>query len=360
MLKKIRYGSVILGLLLTPLAHAVNCNSNSAGNEGFSACDLAFASTPTFSCGGVLPQTGVYTIRNDTPISMKLNYFRIQNNDALPTADVTITANTCGAQLAAGATCTVTVSLTTDGPYSRILQVGIDSRQVELDSPVITPTTGCNTPTPGLPSTPPSTCALGTTSTFATLGGTTITNTGATVLNGDLGLSPGTSVTGFPPGTVNGTQFITDATAAAAQVDLTTLYTCLQTLPCTTVIGTTDQAGATLTAGAGAEKVFCSASSVLNSGVLTLSGDATSVIVIQAGSTLTFGPGASVVLTGGLLPGNVFWQVGSSATLNSTSLFKGTIAALSSITMNTGATMVGRALARNAAVTFDTNTINLP
>lgn len=108
------------------------------------------------------------------------------------------------------------------------------------------------------------------------------------------------------------------------------------------------------------QKVFCSASSVLNSGVLTLNGAADSVIVIQAGSTLTMGSSASVVLTGGLLPSNVFWQVGSSATLGSSSVFKGTIAALSSITMTTGATMVGRALAQNAAVTFDTNTINLP
>jgi hypothetical protein len=239
------------------------------------------------------------------------------------------------------------------------LQVGVDSREVELDSPVITPLVNCS-----VPSTNPSAsfpCALNSTSTFSTLAGSTITNTGATVLNGDLGLSPGTAVTGFPPGVITGSRHVADATAATAKNDLTTLYTCLAAQPCGTTLGTADLAGTTLTsAGVGAVNVYCSGSSLLNSGVLTLSGDATSVFIFQAGSTLTLNPNATIVLTGGMTAANVFWQVGSSATLNTSSVFKGTIAALSSITMNTGATVSGRTLARNAAVSYDTNTVTLP
>ncbi|MEO8965343.1 MAG: ice-binding family protein, partial [Gammaproteobacteria bacterium] len=106
--------------------------------------------------------------------------------------------------------------------------------------------------------------------------------------------------------------------------------------------------------------VYCSGSTINNNGVLTLSGDATSVFIFQAGSALNWNSGATIVLTGGVLARNVFWQVTSSATLGTSTVFKGTIAALTSITMNTGATMSGRALARNAAVTFDTNTVSLP
>lgn len=349
--------------LATSLAHATSVRCYAPSKiAGVTAkrvpCDVTFTSTPSLVCNGTLPQAGTYTLRNNTPVALKINYVRIQVNDANPVSDTTITGNTCGTSLARGASCTITVSLANDGPFSRFLQVGIDSRQVELVSAVITPTVACNTarvPSGSFP------CALNSTSTFATLAGTTITNTGLTVLNGDLGLSPGTAVVGFPPGVVNGTQQITNGAAATAQTDLTTLYTCLAAQTCGTVIGTADQAGTTLTStGVGAVNVYCSGSSILNSGVLTLSGDATSVFIFQAGSTLTLNPSASIVLTGGALASNVFWQVGSSATLGTSSVFRGTIAAFSSITMNTGATMTGRALARNAAVTFDTNSVNLP
>lgn len=365
MLKKIRSGMVILGLLFACITMTANATvtrcfapSKTPGVAPTAvACDFTFTSIPTFACGVPFPQTGTYTIRNNSPVTMKINYIRVQNNDA-NSGTVTITANTCGPSLAPGASCNVTVSLSSAGPFNRILQVGVNSRQVELDSPVITPTLNCNVPSPVSPSFP---CALNSTATFATLAGTTITNTGPTVLNGNLGLSPGTAVTGFPPGVVNGVQHITDSTAAQAQLDLTTLYNCLASQPCGTVIGTADQAGVTLTSsGVGAVNVYCSGSSILDSGVLTLSGDANSVFIFQAGSSLTLNPGATIVLTGGATAANVFWQVGSSATLGTTSAFQGTIAAFTSITMNNGATMLGRALARNAAVTFDTNTVTLP
>lgn len=367
MLKQIRFGLVVASVLLsfsTITAYASNMSCLGPSKiHGFGApasvCDFTFSVIPTFSCLVSPPQTGSYTVKNNSPVTMTITYIKIQNNDGKANSDVTITnAGTCvaGGTIAAGGTCTVVVSLNAAGPFNRILQVGVNSRQGELDSPIITPTTGCATPSPTN-----SPCALGTTSTFGTLAGSTITNTGPTIINGDLGLSPGTSVTGFPPGTVNGATHITDATAATAQTDLTTLYSCLAAETCTNTIGTADQAGVTLTSsGVGAVNVYCSASSILNSGVLTLSGDATSVFIFQAGSSLTFGSGATVVLTGGATAANVFWQVGSSATLGTTSAFQGTIAALQSVTMNNGATMVGRALARNAAVTFDTNSVTLP
>lgn len=369
MFKKMRYGMAVLGLPLffaaiAANANQANCSMTAGGKRNLSAttCDLAFTGTiPTYTCGATFPQTGVYTIKNNTPVRMVINYVRLKKNDGQPTSDLTITGNTCSPSVAAGASCTVTVSLNTAGPFNRILQVGIDSRQVELDSPVITPTVGCSVPSGAPGGTFP--CALGTTSTYGTLAGTTITNIGSTVINGDLGLYPGTSVTGFPPGTVNGTQNIANGAALTAQNDLTTLYTCLANRACGTTIGTADQAGTTrISTGVGAINVYCSSSSILNSGVITLdaNGDSTAIFIFQAGSTLTMGPGSSIALINGALARNVFFQVGSSATLNSTTVFRGTIAAFSSITLNTGATILGRALARNAAVTFDTNTVNLP
>ncbi len=328
-------------------------------------CDFSFG-TPfaTFACGSPFPQTGVYTLTNNTPVAMRINYVQIKQNDAFPASSASITANTCGTSLAAHSSCSVTVTLTTAGPFNRILQIGVNSRQVELDSPVITPTIGCNiSSTPSTSFT--SLCSLGTTSSFATLAGSTITNTGFTQLNGNLGLSPGTSVTGFPPGVVNGTQFIADTTAATAKNDLTTLFNCLGLQPCTVTIGTVDQAGQTITStGIGAVNVICSASTInINGGALTLSGDPTSVFIFKAGSALNVGSGASIVLApaiGGVQASNVFWQVGSSAVLGTSSIFKGTIAASQSITMNTGAIMTGRALTQVAAVTFDTNSVVLP
>lgn len=367
MLKLKQNGLVALGLLLSAVSLSANAVSVPCGKlttfpgaavDTAAICDFTFTTVPAFACGASFPQTGVYTIKNNTPVTMKINYIRIADNDANPPGAVTITGNTCGTSLAAGASCSVTVSLSSAGPFSRILEVGVNSRQVELDSPVITPLIGCN-----IPSTPSASfpCELNSTSTFATLAGTTITNTGATVINGNLGLSPGTAVTGFPPGVVNGTQYIANAVAATAQANLTTLYTCLAAQICGTTLGTADLAGRTLTStGVGAVNVYCSGSTLLDSGVLTLNGDATSVFIFQAVSSLTLNPGATIVLTGGATAANVFWQVGSSATLNSTSALQGTIAAFSSITLDTGATVLGRTLARNAAVTYQTNTVTLP
>jgi hypothetical protein len=195
---------------------------------------------------------------------------------------------------------------------------------------------------------------LGTADSFAVLAGSAVTNTGPSVISGDLGVSPGAAVTGFPPGTVTaGTTHAADAVALQAEGDLVTAYNDAAGRSSTATISA-DLAGSTLTPG-----VYTSASSLGLSGDLTLDarGDPNAVFVFQAGSTLTAGSASRVLLVGGAQPCNVFWQVGSSATIGTSSAFAGNILALTSISLTTGATLNGRALARNGAVTLDTNTV---
>jgi hypothetical protein len=197
---------------------------------------------------------------------------------------------------------------------------------------------------------------LGTANSFAVLGGSTITNTGPTVVNGDLGLNPGTSLTGFPPGTVTGAKHITDATAAQAEIDLVTAYDAASgQTGAVTVTG--DLGGRTLTPG-----VYNSASTMGLTGTLTLDGqsDPNAVFVFQVGSALTTASASNIVLTNGAQACNVYWQVSTSATIGTNSTFVGTVMALTSITATTGAVINGRVLARNGAVTLDTNSINVP
>jgi hypothetical protein len=195
---------------------------------------------------------------------------------------------------------------------------------------------------------------LGTADSFAVLGGSSVTNTGPSVISGDLGVSPSPAVSGFPPATVTaGAVHAADAVALQAKGDLVTAYNDAAGRSSTATISA-DLAGSTLTPG-----VYTSASSLGLSGALTLDarGDPNATFVFQAGSTLIAGPGSRVLLIGRAQACNVFWQVGSSATIGTTSTFAGNIMALTSISLTTGATLNGRALARNGAVTLDTNTI---
>jgi hypothetical protein len=198
---------------------------------------------------------------------------------------------------------------------------------------------------------------LGAATPYAVVAGTTITNTGSSVISGNIGLSPGTSITGFPPGLVSGTTGAADATSLAAQTSSTAAYgVAAGATPFTTVAGG-NIGGTTLSPG-----VYESASAMQLTGPVTLNagGDASAVFIFQAGSTLTTASGASVVLEGGAQACNVFWQVGSSATLGSTTSFVGTILALASVTLDSGASVNGRLLAQTGAVTLNDNTITVP
>ncbi|MDR6611991.1 ice-binding family protein [Leifsonia sp. 1010] len=199
---------------------------------------------------------------------------------------------------------------------------------------------------------------IGTAAPFGVLGASEVTNTGPTVVDGDVGVSPGSSITGFggaPDGALTGTLHQTDAVAAQAQSDVTTAFNTAGGLtPTTSGIGELN--GLSLTPG-----VYSGgALSLADNGALTLAGSATSVWVFQAASTLTIGSATHITMTGGATACNVFWRVGSSATLGTAAQFIGTVLADQSITATTGATIEGRLLASNAAVTLDTNTVTAP
>jgi hypothetical protein len=211
--------------------------------------------------------------------------------------------------------------------------------------------------------------SLGTAQNFGVLAGSTATNTGATTVNGNVGVSPGSAVTGFPPGVVvGGAIHSNDAVAMQAQNDLTTAYNNIAATPCTVNLTGQDLGGLTLTPG-----VYCFTTSAQLTGALTLDALCTpnALFLFKIGSTLTTATGSSVTVinTGNSCPptippnpdsncNHVYWQVGSSATLGTGTSFTGDILALTSITLTTGANTKGRALARNGAVTLDTNNVN--
>ena len=202
----------------------------------------------------------------------------------------------------------------------------------------------------------PAPVGLGTAAPFAVLAGTpAVTNTGPTTITGDLGISPAAAVTGFPPGTVNGTIHAADAVALQAKSDLVIAYNDAAGRTPVSVVAGGALGGKTLVPG-----VYNAGGVTLDlTGTLTLDGqnDANSVWVFQATSDLITASSSSIRFVNGGQPCNVFWQVTSSATLGSGSSFVGTILALTSITMNSGVTMEGRALARNGDVTLINDTI---
>lgn len=200
---------------------------------------------------------------------------------------------------------------------------------------------------------------LGTAADFGVLAGSTVTNTGPSVIQGSVGVWPGIAVVGFPPGIVvaPGVIHAGDPVAQAAQGDLTTAYNTLAGLPPSANLTGQDLGGLLLTSG-----VYKFNTSAQLTGVLTLDGQGNSAspFVFQIGSTLTTASNSAVLLINGANGNNVYWQVGSSATLGTNTIFAGNIVALTSITLNTGASInCGRALARNGAVTLDNNTITL-
>ncbi len=196
---------------------------------------------------------------------------------------------------------------------------------------------------------------LGAADSFAVLGGSTVTNTGSSNIFGNVGVSPGTAITGFPPGSITGGALHSnDALAQQAHDDATSAYGVLAGMSYTHDLTGQDLGGMVLTPG-----VYFFSSSAQLTGTLTLDGQglANPLFVFQIGSTLTTASNSSVLWTNGGGPCNIFFQVGSSATLGTNTSFAGTIIANASDTLTTGASVLGHVFALNGAVTLDTNDI---
>jgi type VI secretion system secreted protein VgrG len=207
--------------------------------------------------------------------------------------------------------------------------------------------------------TPASSVDLGAAANFAVLGGSSVTNSGATNIQGSVGVSPGNAITGFPPGTISGGALHAgDAASSQAHSDLGTAYNAAAGEAGGTVLTGSDLGGMTLLPG-----IYSFASSAQLTGTLTLDtqGDPNAVFLFQIGSTLTTASASSVVFANGIEDSKVFWQVGSSATLGTGTAFLGNVLALTSITLNNAASIQdGRALAVNGSVMLNTNSISIP
>jgi hypothetical protein len=331
--------------------------------------------TPSDASTLVCPNTAVITatfIKAMNPATINASTFTLTNAGASVAGQVVYVSATNVAAFAPTATLpannTLTATITTGAKDT----FGHPLAAAKIWT--FTASAPCPPPAPLAPS------SAGVACTYGILAATTSTNTGATTIRGDLGLSPGSSVTGFqdPPantyvgsgthtgglGLVTGIIHLTDppptspSSAAAAQAALTVAYLDLagRTAPAPATIAG-DLGGLTLAPG-----LYKSTSTLGITGPLTLNGggDANAIWIFQVASSLTTAGSSSVVLAGSAQSHNIFWQVGSSAALGTNSTFNGSILALTDITLKTGATLNGRALARNGAVTLDTNMVTVP
>lgn len=209
----------------------------------------------------------------------------------------------------------------------------------------------------GTASAAPGPVNLGTAESFALLAATTITNTGPSVITGDVGVSPGSAITGFPPGVIVGTIHQGDPTAAQAEADAAAAFTDMSSRACEVDLSGQNLGGLTLTPG-----TYCFATSAQLSGILTLDaqGNSNAVFLFKIGSTLTTAANSSVNLINSADAKNVFFQVGSSATIGVGTQFRGSIVAFTSITVTTSASVDGRLIALNGAITLDSNMVTRP
>ncbi len=193
---------------------------------------------------------------------------------------------------------------------------------------------------------------------YAVIAGSTVTNTGGSNVIGDLGLSPGSAIVGFPPGNVNGTVHIADPDAVQAKSELTNAYNDAVSRSGSPIAVSGNLGGMTLAPG-----LYTSSTSLaVSSGDLTFDaqGNSNAVFVIQMGSSFTSTAGRQIILAGGAKASNIFWAVGSSATLGTNSVMKGVFLAAESITLQTGASLEGRALTQSGAVSLDSATVTKP
>ena len=313
----------------------------------------------------VTPPAGSTLVCPNTPV-VTATFSKAMNPATINTSTFTLTGP--GAASVAGtvtyiaatqiATFTPTTPLTATSTFTATITTGAaDTFGNTLASNfkwTFTTSAPCPPPQPGSPS------PLATACNFGILGGTpVVSSVGPTkVTGGDIGIWPAASITGFPPGTTTGAFHAGDAVASTAQSDLTVAYNNAAAAAGGAILPA-DIGGLTLAPGV--YKTTSSQPSLGITGNLALSGNANGVWIFQIVSTLTTASGNSqVILSGGAQSKNVFWQVGSSATLGTNTTFAGNIMALASITVNTGATLNGRALARNGAVTLDSNIVNVP
>ena len=284
------------------------------------------------------------------PASINAASFKLAPTGQVPVVPASVTYN-AATRIATLATASPLLSNTA---YTVVIDGSVES---DTGTPI-----GCsyawNFKTVAAPATGQQSVNLDCAADFAILAGSTVTNTGPTVINdGDLGLSPGPAVTGFPPGTINGGSIrVNDTKVNNAKLCLTTAYNDAAGRTTAPIALSGNIGGQTLAPG-----LYKSTSTLeISSGDLTLAGPADGVWIFQIASTLTTTAARQIILSGGAQAKNVFWQVGTSATLGTTSDFKGNILADQSITLNTGAVLNGRALTRIAAVSLDSNTVTKP
>jgi len=357
-MRKFKIGQIwILAFFLALVIAGCGDPDRNAGNPGGPLTPPTVVSTsvlPPSGSSGICPNTVVTAVFSKAmnPTTINTSTFTLSSSGGSVTGGVkydpaTDTATFTPVSPGLAVSTTYTATITTGAADTFGSTLAADFSWMFTTAPA-----ACSGPPP---------VALLTAGNFKVLAGSTVTSTptpGTTITGGDLGLSPGTSVTGFPPGllTPPAVMHVADPTAAQAQLDLTAAYNFAAgiVLPAPQVLPG-DLTGLTLAEGT--YKTSSSTGILSVGGILTLTGNSSSVFVFQIGSTLTTLSTTQVVLTGGVSPSNVFWQVGSSATLGTNSIFVGTIMAQASITLNTGATLQGRALARTGQVTMDDNTI---
>jgi len=342
------------------LSFAVGCgdaDKNAVAVPATSPPTVTFV-TPTNGNVGVCPNTAIIS----ATFSKAMNQTTINGSTFTLTAPGGVSVAGAVTYISATqiATFTPSSTLALNTTYTATITTGVaDTFGNNLAANFVwsftTPVGPCPPPPP-----PPGPSPLGTACNFGILGATpVVSNVGPTaVVGGDVGIWPAASITGFPPGTLTGTKHAGDAVAMIAQGDLTTAYNNAAGTAGGAILPA-DIGGLTLAPGV--YKTTSAQPSLGITGNLTLAGPATGVWIFQVVSTVTTASNNSqIIMSGGGLPKNVFWQVGSSATLGTNTTFAGNIMAQASITLNTGATLNGRALARTGAVTLDSNPVNVP